>query len=256
MDQNSNNIFEFKNVTIELGGEIILKDVSFTVQRGDTMVIIGPSGAGKSVLLKAMVGIHIPKSGSVLFENQNWQSMTWETRHRLSAFLGVQFQTGGLFDSMNVYENIAFPIRDHHPELSESDLRKRIEECLVSVDLMDAQKKMPHELSGGMKHRLAIARALALNPEVLMYDDPTAGLDPVKSDQMAKLLVNLKTRKKSTLIVVTHDMARAYQLAGRIFFVANQTVIETGSVQETKDHPDPSVQQFIHGRIEGPLKIQ
>lgn len=249
-------VFELQNVTVELAGNTILKDVNLKVFSGDTIVIIGPSGSGKSVLLKTLVGIHKPIAGRVLFEGSDWQSMPWDQRHRLSVALGVQFQTAGLFDNMTVFENVAFPIQDHHPEMPSSKVSERVLECLGAVGLTDAKDKLPHELSGGMQHRLAIARALALNPEVLIYDDPTAGLDPVKSDEMAVLLVSLKARQNSTLVVATHDMARAYQLDGRTLFVANQKVLETGSAAQTKAHPDAGVQQFIHGRLDGPLKVQ
>ena len=243
---------ELKNVTIALGGEQILKNVSLAVQHGETIVIIGPSGAGKTVLLKTMAGIYEPSQGQVYCEGEDWQKLSTPNKHRLSQHIGVQFQKSALFDSLSCFDNVAFPLKEHTKK-SENEIYDRVMWCLESVGLTAAKDLLPHELSGGMKQRLGIARAIALEPEILFFDDPTAGLDPINSDKMADLIIDIKNKNRSTAIIVTHDMQRAYQLAGRIFLVAGGEAIETGNVEQTKNHPDPRVQQFIHGRLQGPL---
>lgn len=241
------------HVTVELGGEIILRDVNLEIQHGETLVIIGPSGSGKTVLLKTMAGIYSPKEGHVFCEGEDWQNLKSEQKHELARKIGVQFQKSALFDSLSAAENIAFPMREH-TKMTEKQIEDRVSYCLEAVGLSHARDLLPHDLSGGMRQRLGIARAIALEPEIIFYDDPTAGLDPVNSDKMAELILELKAKQKdATLIVVTHDMLRAYQLAGRIVLVADQSVIETGNAEETKKNPDPRVQQYIHGRLVGPL---
>lgn len=244
---------EVKQVNVILAGELILKNVNLQVFHGETIVIIGPSGSGKTVLLKTMAGLYIPEQGHVYCEGEDWQNLQSEHKRKLSEKIGMQFQKSALFDSLTVAENVAFPIREHHPEINEMALQQRIKECLESVGLWNAHHLLPHEISGGMKQRLAIARAIALKPDIVFYDDPTAGLDPINSDKMADLILDLKKKTGSTLIVVTHDISRAYQMAGRIFLVANGEVIETGSPEQTKNHLDPRVQQFIKGSLVGPL---
>lgn len=243
---------EMQNVTVSFGDDTILKNVSLKVLHGETLVIIGQSGAGKSVLLKTMAGIQPPTSGKVLCEGVDWQSLSTEGKHDLSYKIGMQFQKSALFDDLTSAENIAFPLKEH-TKLSEAEIEKRVLECLDAVNLTDAHELYPHQLSGGMRQRLGIARAIALKPEIIFYDDPTAGLDPINSDRMAEMIIDLKKQTNSTVIIVTHDILRAYQLAGRIVLVVNQEVIETGDADQTAHHPDPRVQQFIHGSLTGPL---
>lgn len=245
-------ILELKEVTVSLGGEVILENINLKVYQGETIIIIGPSGAGKTVLLKTMAGVYAPIHGHVFCEGEDWQNLQSEEKRNLSKKIGMQFQKSALFDSMTVAENVAFPLREH-TTLDEIQIENRVQECLNSVGLLEAHDMLPHELSGGMKQRLGIARAIALNPEIIFYDDPTAGLDPINSDKMADLIIDLKKKNNSTVIIVTHDMLRAYQLAGRIHLVVDRSVIETGNVEQTKNHPDARVQQFINGRLVGPL---
>lgn len=240
------------HVWVELGGELILKDVNLEVHHGDTLVIIGPSGGGKTVLMKTMAGIYTPTKGHVLCEGEDWQNLKSVEKRKLAHKIGVQFQKSALFDSLSAFENVAFPLREHE-NLNEIALQERVQYCLDSVGLWEARELLPHELSGGMKQRLGIARAIALQPEIVFYDDPTAGLDPINSDKMADLIIELKKKHNSTVVIITHDMLRAYQLAGRIVLVADQNVIETGSTEQTQNHPDARVQQFIHGQLKGPL---
>lgn len=246
-------VIEVRDVTVNLAGENILENINLNVYAGETLVLIGPSGGGKTVLIKTMAGIYEPTNGKVLCYGHEWKSLSLIGKHDLARKIGVQFQKSALFDDITALENVSFPVREHG-ETDETKIKTLAMDCLRAVNLEKAAHLYPHEMSGGMRQRLGIARAIVLKPEILFMDDPTAGLDPLNSDQTADLIIKLKKDIGCTLIIVTHDMMRAYQLAGRIVLVAEKTLIETGSEDETKKHPDERVQQFIHGRIQGPLK--
>lgn len=250
--ENSQLLIEVKELTVELGGEIILENVNLQVFKGETVVLIGPSGSGKTVLLKTLAGIYTPKKGFVKCHELKWSDMSLEKRHDFAKVLGMQFQKGALFDDLNTIDNLKYVLREH-TVLSEDEIERRSLECLKMVNLEHARNLQVHELSGGMRLRLGVARSLVLKPEIVFMDDPTAGLDPISSDEMAKLILSLKEQLKSTLVIVTHDISRAYQFAGRIFLVADKTILEAGSAEQTKNHPDPRVQQFLHGWVKGPL---
>lgn len=241
-----------RDVTVELSGETILKDVNMSVQHGEVIVLIGPSGGGKTVLLKTMAGIFTPKSGHVLCYGTEWAKLSLLAKHDLARKVGMQFQQSALFDNLTAYENLEFVLKEH-THMSSREMHERIMECLKAVGLDRYRDFHEHELSGGMKKRLGIARAIALKPDILFMDDPTAGLDPVNADDMAELILGLKRQINATLVVVTHDILRAYRFAGRIFLVANQGVLETGDAESTQRNEDPRVQQFIHGFLHGPL---
>lgn len=247
-------ILEIDNVTVELGGELILRDVNFKVWPSDTIVLIGPSGGGKTVLLKTMAGLYPTTKGTVRCYGHPWDQLSNVGRHDLARKVGMQFQKSALFDDLDAFDNVAYPLREHL-KLSEAEIETRVMECLSAVNLEKSRKLFPHELSGGMRLRLGVARSIALKPEILFMDDPTAGLDPISSDEMAQLILDLKKEIGATLIIVTCDILRAYQFAGRIFLVANKTALETGSAEQTKNHQDPSVQQFLHGWQTGPLAL-
>ncbi len=247
-------VLEAKHVTVELKDKVILRDINLTVHDQETVVFIGPSGSGKTVLLKTMAGIYPPKIGEVLIYQENWQSLTGDEKHDLAEKLGVLFQQGALFDTMTAIENIEFPLREHF-NLSEEEMIKVSRDLLAKVNLQDSEDKLPGELSGGMQRRLGIARALALNPSVLFYDDPVAGQDPMQSDQMLTLISDFKKENKSTLVMVTSNMQVAFRMADRIFMVIDQEIVGGVSPDEIKKHPDPRIQQFIHGDLQGPIKI-
>lgn len=254
----SNPILELKNVSVQFSPheeDLILKDVSIKVYEGETIVIVGMSGSGKTVLLKTLAGLCEPSVGKAYCFGYELSELSIAGRHDLAQKIGMQFQKNALFEDLTCAENVAYPLKEH-TQMTEQQVSARVDECLISVGLEKAKNLYPHELSGGMKLRLAIARAIALKPEILYLDDPTAGLDPINSDNMAELILNLKKEINSTLIIVTHDLARAYQFAGRIFFIADKNVIETGSATQTKNSKDPRVQQYIHGYLKGPLTIE
>lgn len=255
-------VIELKNVTVSfprldsqdnsLEEDVILKNINLQIKHGETLGIIGPSGGGKTVLLKTMAGLYVPKQGHVYCEGEDWQNLQSEAKHKLAEHIGMLFQKNALFDSLTAAENIAFPIEEH-TQWPKDKIDARVRECLDAVGLLDAYNKLPHELSGGMRQRLAIARSIALNPEINFYDDPTAGLDPINTDKTIDLLMDLKKRYNSTVLLVSHNLLCAYKMADRIVMVANQEVIETGTPEQTRNHPDPRVQQFIQGKLAGPL---
>lgn len=247
-------VLELKQVTMMFDNEVVFQGVNLQVFKDDTIVIIGPSGGGKSVLLKTMAGIFTPTQGTVTCYGHEWKKLSISEKHHVARQIGVQFQKSALFDELTAAENVAFPLREH-TEMPEEEIAKRVQECLQAVGLEKATHLLPHEMSGGMRQRLGIARAIALKPDILFLDDPTAGLDPLNSDSMAELILNLKKEVGATLIIATHDMNRAYQFAGRIFLVAQKRITETGSASATIHSPDPLVQQFIQGKQEGPLTV-
>ena len=248
-------ILEMQNVTVELGGKIILQDINLKVHEKETLVLIGPSGAGKTVLLKTLAGLYPPKQGRVLIEGEDWQQLESEEKYHLAEKIGMMFQQSALFDQMTTLENVEFPLKEHF-DYSQEKVDELALNLLKKVNLADHVSKLPSELSGGMQKRLAIARALALNPEVIFYDDPMAGQDPIQSDQMAKLIQELKLKNNSTIILVTSNMRIAHQMADRILMVIDKTIIDAGAPKETWQHPDPRIQQFIHGDLRGPISIK
>jgi phospholipid/cholesterol/gamma-HCH transport system ATP-binding protein len=199
-----------------------------------------------------MAGLILPTEGEVLIRGENIVTMSAENRKKLSRKMGMLFQKNALFDSMKCSENIAFPLREV-TQKSEKEISETVEKFLDAVGILHARDLYPDEISGGMQKRLGIARALALHPEIILYDDPTAGLDPITSRKIIDLIIELKKKNRSSVTAITNDMNRAYQMADRIFMVLNQNVICTGTPEETKKTENPSIKQFIFGEIHGPL---
>ncbi|MCB9025660.1 MAG: ATP-binding cassette domain-containing protein [Bdellovibrionaceae bacterium] len=234
------------------GNEYVLRDVDILVAEGEKLVLIGPSGEGKSVLLKLIGGILVPSSGEVIIKGKNLNRISKQERDEVLRSMGMLFQKNALFDSLTSAENIAFPMREVLGA-SEEEIENKINLFLNAVGIPQARELFPDEISGGMQKRLGIARALALNPEIILYDDPTAGLDPITSRMIIQLIKDLQKEKNSTLVAITNDMMRAYQLADRIAMIVDGELIITGNEKETKAHKDPRVKQFISGLLEGPL---
>jgi phospholipid/cholesterol/gamma-HCH transport system ATP-binding protein len=246
------SVIELRNVTVQFDGHVILKQINVSIERGEFFVIIGPSGQGKSTLLKTMSGLVTPRNGELFIEQKPWQALTSKDRLQLLKKMGILFQKNALFDSLTCLENIAFPLRET-TNLSETDVEKKSLAYLDAVGISQARDQFPDEISGGMQKRLGIARALALDPEIIFYDDPTAGLDPITSKKIIELILKLKKEKGSTVIAITNDMNRAFQMADRIGMVVDQQLLITGTPEQTKQHPDPRVLQFVQGNLEGPL---
>ncbi len=245
-------LIELQNVNLNFDRERVLSQVTLHIRKAERFVLVGPSGQGKSVLLKMMGGILPPSSGKILVEGEDLYALPSSGRARLMRKMGMLFQKNALFDSLTCGENIAFPLREL-TALTEAEIVTKVEYFLDAVGISHAKDLFPDEISGGMQKRLGIARALALDPEIIFYDDPTAGLDPITSRRIIDLILELQKQRGSTVVAITNDMNRAYQLATHLALVADHEVIVTGDASQTRQHPDPKVQQFIRGELNGPL---
>ncbi|MEO8383236.1 MAG: ABC transporter ATP-binding protein [Acidobacteriota bacterium] len=245
-------IISLQHLYKSFDGRQVLQDMSLDVEQGETLVIVGGSGTGKSVTLKHIIGLLKPDRGRVLVQNEDMTAMGDQELNRFRRHFGMSFQEGALFDSMSVFENIAFPLR-RHTKMTEAEIRARVEECLEDVHLPNVEKKRPSELSGGMRRRVGFARAISLKPEILLFDEPTTGLDPVISDVIANLIVEMDQKLGTTTVTITHDMKVAFKIANRVAMLYEGKIIELGSPAEFQASRNPIVQQFIEGRADGPL---
>ncbi len=243
---------ELRNLNKSFADKQVLRDMSIDVARGETVVIVGGSGTGKSVTLKHIIGLLKPDRGQVIVDDEDVTAMNELQLNKFRRRFGMAFQEGALFDSMNVYENIAFPLR-RHTKMKEPEIRARVEECLEDVHLHGVEKKRPSELSGGMRRRVGFARAISLKPEILLFDEPTTGLDPVISDIIAELICEMDMKLGTTTVTITHDMKVAFKVADRVAMLYNGSIIEEGTPEKFQQSTNPIVQQFIEGRAEGPL---
>ena len=229
------------------GRQQVLKGFSLEVAEGETMVIIGYSGTGKSVAIKHIVGLLEPDAGRVIVDDLEVPKLKRRDLYRLRARIGYVFQFAALFDSLSIGENVAMGLRKQG-ELSEPDIRDRVHEVLDLVDLDGSADRFPAELSGGMRKRVGIARAIALRPKYLLYDEPTTGLDPVTSAVIDELMIRMREKLGVTGIVITHDMRSAYLVGTRIAMLFEGAIRQVGTVDEIKHTADPVVRQFIEGR--------
>jgi phospholipid/cholesterol/gamma-HCH transport system ATP-binding protein len=235
------------NLHKRFGSLTVLDGIGFDIPRGMTTVVMGPSGCGKSVLLKHIVGLLHPDNGEVWFEDKCISRMPEAELMEIRKRFGFLFQLAALFDSMTIYENVAFPLREH-TDLKEDAIRRIVAEKLKVVELDGVQEKMPADLSGGMKKRAALARAIALDPEVVLYDEPTTGLDPQRSDVINTLINRLKERMHVTGICVTHDLQCVETVADRVVMLKGGKVRFNGTFPELKRTPDRELQAFITGK--------
>ncbi len=234
------------------GEQTVLRGVDLHIARGEQRVILGKSGQGKSVLLKLMVGLLMPDQGSVLVDGQEVTRLSRSGLFSLRRHFGMVFQGGALFDSMTVGENIALALREHTSD-NEARVRERVQAALVHVGLEQAFEKMPSELSGGMRKRASLARAIVTEPEYILYDEPTTGLDPISADAINLLIRRLDEELGVTSIVVTHDMVSAFKVGGRFALLDEGRIIFEGSSQEAQATTEGPMRQFIDGTSQGPL---
>jgi len=248
-EAHSNGVLVAKNVTKRFGPHLVLDNVSLSIEKGKTTVVIGPSGCGKTVLVKHLIALLRPTSGEVYFDGRRIDNLSEQDLNEVRTHFGFLFQGGALFDSLSVFENIVFPIRQHNRVENWSQVEELVKNKLAMVGLDGFQNYYPANLSGGQRKRVALARAIALNPEVLLYDEPTTGLDPIRSDVINELVLKLQRELGVTTVVVTHDMTSAYKIADRIIMLHSGKIVADGDTDHIRNHPHPVVQQFINGQV-------
>jgi len=241
-----------EGVSKSFGQKKILDQIDLFIERGETLVIIGRSGVGKSVLLKNLVRLLEPESGKIWIEGIEVTDLSTKHLMELRKKFGMLFQGGALFDSLTVAGNIGLMLQEH-TTMSPTDIDRRVSDCLAMVGLQDTGHKLPSELSGGMKKRASLARAIVMQPKYILYDEPTTGLDPITSDAINDLIIKLQTELGVTSIIVTHDMPSAFKIADRIAMLRRGKIVFVGTVDEVKNTDHPMVRQFIEGRAHGPL---
>ncbi len=242
-------VIVLENITKKFGTNTVLDNVSLAIEKGKTTVVIGPSGCGKTVLVKHLIVLLRPNSGEVYFKNQRIDNISENALNKVRTQYGFLFQGGALFDSLSVTENIIFPIRQHHEITDWKAVEELVKSKLAMVGLDGYQNHYPSNLSGGQRKRVALARAIALDPEVILYDEPTTGLDPIRSDVINELVLKLQRELGVTSVVVTHDMTSVYKVADRIIMLHNGKIVADGDADHIRNHPHPIVQQFIHGQV-------
>ena len=240
-------MIELKDVSMAYMERSILDNVCLKVEAGEIMVVIGPSGAGKSTLLRLIIGLVKPTAGEIWVDGHEISGMDEDALNVIRRNMGMVFQYSALFDSMTVGENVAFGLRQH-TAMTEKQISSVVRRTLRMVGLMGKESVMPSELSGGMKKRVSLARAIAINPKIVLYDEPTAGLDPVMSSTINRLIMSTRRILGVTAVVVTHDMDSAFTIADHIAMMYDEKIIEVGTPDEIRNSDNPRVQQFIHGR--------
>ncbi|HUR81294.1 MAG TPA: ABC transporter ATP-binding protein [Thermoanaerobaculia bacterium] len=235
---------EFQDLHKAYGPKQVLRGASVKVYRGEVLVILGGSGTGKSVTLRHMLGLEYPDAGRVIVEEEDITELPEEELYRVRKKFGMLFQSGALFDSMTVFENVAFPLREH-TEMSDEEITRAVREKLELVNLPNSEHLMPVDLSGGMRKRVGLARSIVLDPKVILYDEPTTGLDPITSQTINELIVDLQAKLNVTSVVVTHDIHSAFSVGDRIAFL-HQGVFEwVGSMDEARDTDNPRLRDFL-----------
>lgn len=242
-------IIEFKHVSKAFGSNRILEDANLALSKGETLTIIGGSGKGKTVFLKLLLGVIRPDSGQVLFQGQNVGAMGERELSKIRSRIGMLFQGAALFDSLSVKENVAYPIR-LHSRFSEGEIARIVAERLAMVGLPGIERMMPSDLSGGMRKRVGLARAIATDPDVILYDEPTTGLDPANTRRICRLIREMQAKLGVTSVVVTHDMAAAFEVTDRIAMIHHHQFGFVGTKEEALASHDPLVQNFIKGEME------
>ena len=242
-------LYEIRGLTKRYGRKVVLDGLDFDIRHGECLVILGRSGSGKSVALRQLNGLEKPDGGSVVFDGTDLASLEERELFAIRRRIGMLFQSGALFDSMNVFENVAFPLREHSG-LSAPEIGERVRHKLALVKLKDVEGKMPADLSGGMRKRVALARSLALDPEMMLFDEPTTGLDPITSATIGKLINSIRSELGVTAVVVTHDIPLARRVGGRVALLADGKFRFIGDWQEAERSDDSALCDFLSGREE------
>lgn len=242
------SIIEFRNVFKSFGENRVLEGMDLAIREGETLTILGGSGSGKSVTLKLLLGLIAPDHGHVFFKGQDVFAMEEAETFQMRSKIGMLFQGAALFDSLTVLENVAYPLREHF-SYSDEEIAKLVREKLSVVGLSGTEDVYPADLSGGMKKRVGLARAIATNPDVILYDEPTTGLDPANTNRIDELIIELQRKLKVTSVVVTHDLASAYKVSNRLALLHHHKIEFVGTVDEVKNSSNPVVRNFIRGQI-------
>jgi len=248
-------VIEIRGLSKRFGKKVVLDGLDLTVPKGKNTVVIGGSGTGKSVLIKCVVGLLRPDAGRILIDGEDVTTMDERELVRVRRKFGMLFQGSALFDSMDVGDNVAFALR-RLKMFPERQIREVVEEKLSMVGLRDIQRLMPAELSGGMKKRVGLARAIASEPDIMLYDEPTTGLDPIMADVINDLIVSLRESLGVTSISITHDMASAYKIADYIAMLYKGRIVEVGTPAEIRASANGVVRQFVEGRAQGPITAE
>ncbi len=245
-------MIKIENLHKSFGDKKVFAGLNLDILDGETITVIGRSGEGKSVLLKHIMGLMEPDDGRVLIDGDDITNSTYNQKMKIRRKLGMLFQMAALFDSMTVKENVAFALREH-TKLSDKEIDEIVRRKLELVNLDDVEHLMPAEISGGMKKRVSLARALSMDPKIILYDEPTTGLDPVTADIINNLIVDLQKKLKVTSVVVTHDMTSAFKVSNRIAMIYDKKIYFVGGVDEIKNSEDSIIRQFVNGEAVGPL---
>ncbi len=246
-------MIRFHNLHKSFGNQRVLSGVNLEIAVGSISAIIGRSGAGKSCLLKLIIGLLHPEQGEIWVDGIDVCSLRGRALNEMRSRFGMLFQGGALFDSLSVYDNVAFPLREK-TRLDETTIRAKVHERLVQVGLTGVDEKFPSELSGGMRKRVALARALVLEPEILLFDEPTTGLDPIRVNAIHQLIHDLHATLRFTAIIVSHEIPEIFSVATHVAMLHEGVIVATGTADEIQASPNPVVQQFIQGRSEGPIE--
>ncbi|MBN8554766.1 MAG: ABC transporter ATP-binding protein [Deltaproteobacteria bacterium] len=237
-------MLEIRNLKKSFGTQRVLKGVNLKIKNGEITVIIGSSGCGKSVLLRHLIGLMKPDEGQILLDGMDLTNLPKEELKRVRMRFGMLFQDAALFDSMNVYENIAFPLREHR-RVSEKEISEAVKQRLQEVGMKNVERKLPSELSGGMRKRVGLARALVLNPEIVLYDEPTTGLDPITSRAIDDLIVQTQQNIQGTSIIISHDIRATLRIANTIAMLHDGAIVAVGSPEEMMNHENAIVRDFL-----------
>ena len=232
----------------------VLRGVNLKVEKGETLALIGGSGKGKSVLLKHIIGLTKPDRGKILIDNQDVSKLRGKKLRQLKERCGIVFQGGALFDSLTVFENIAFPLEEK-TRMKASEIKEAVYKELEGVGLAGSEKKYPAEISGGMKKRVALARCLVLHPEIILFDEPTTGLDPLTGKAVHNLIRSCQKRLNLTAIMVTHEIPQIFPLVDKVAMLYNGKILAVGTPEELERSTNPIIHQFIHGELEGPISL-
>src|SRR6266481_2869998 len=254
MNANGETIIEVVDLVRKFGDRTVLNDISFNVRRGETLVIMGGSGCGKSTLLRHLIGSMKPTAGSVKLFGEEITAMKEREVERVRLRFGMLFQSGALLASLTVGENVALPLLQH-TDKSVDEIEEIVKQKLEMVGLTGFEGLRPDEISGGMKKRVGLARALALDPELLFSDEPTSGLDPIMTAVVDELTLKLTHGSHMTAVIVSHDMTSAFRIATRMIMLGHGSIVAEGAPEEMQNSPNPEVQQFIHGRPDGPIPL-